>query len=42
MRRFDHLRRAVERDTGEVKQYAPDDTDLDSIRADPRYAELLS
>ncbi len=39
---LDYLRQAVERDPGEVKQYAPDDSDLDSIRSDPRYTELLA
>ena len=47
-RRRDRTRRssicaqAVERTRDEVKQYAPDDSDLDSIRADPRYAELMA
>ncbi len=36
-----HLRHAVELDGREVKRYAPDDTDFDSIREDPRYAEIL-
>jgi len=39
---LDYLRQAVERDPGEVKQYAPGDSDLDSIRSDPRYTELLA
>ena len=39
---LDHLRRAVELDRREVRRYAPEDTDLDSIRDDPRYAELLA
>jgi len=39
---LDHLRRAVELNRREVERYAPDDTDLDSIREDPRYAELLA
>jgi hypothetical protein len=39
---IDHLRQAIERDPAEVKQYAPDDRDLDSIRSDPRYAELMA
>jgi hypothetical protein len=38
---LDHLQRAVELDRNEVRQYAPDDADLESIRDDPRYAELL-
>ncbi len=37
-----YLRKAVERNPAEVKQYAPNDSDLDSIRSDPRYAELLA
>ena len=32
----------VELDRREVRRYAPEDTDLDSIRDDPRYAELLA
>jgi len=36
-----HLQRAVELDRREVQRYAPDDSDLDSIRNDPRYTELL-
>ena len=39
---LDHLRRAVELDRREVRRYAPEDTDLDSIRDDPRYAEVLA
>ena len=39
---LDHLQRAVELDRREVRRYAPEDTDLDSIRDDPRYAELLA
>jgi len=38
---LDYLQRAVELDRREVRQYAPDDADLESIRDDPRYAELL-
>lgn len=37
-----HLREAVERDPTEVQKYAPDDSDLDAIRGDPRYTELIS
>ncbi len=39
---LDYLRQAVERNAAEVKQYAPDDSDLDSIRDDPRYTELFA
>jgi len=39
---LDQLRQAVERNPTEVRQYAPDDSDLDSIRADPRYTELFA
>jgi quercetin dioxygenase-like cupin family protein len=39
---LDYLRQAVERNPEEIKRYAPDDSDLDSIRSDPRYAELLA
>ena len=38
---LEHLRRAVERDRAAVLQYAPEDTDLDSIREDPRFSEIL-
>jgi quercetin dioxygenase-like cupin family protein len=38
---LEHLRRAVELDAAEVRRYAPGDRDLDSIRDDPRYAEVL-
>jgi quercetin dioxygenase-like cupin family protein len=38
---IEHLRHAAELDPREVKRYAPDDTDLDSIREDPRYAEIV-
>ena len=37
-----YLREAVERDPTEVKKYAPDDSDLDAIRDDPRDTELIS
>jgi quercetin dioxygenase-like cupin family protein len=37
-----HLAHAVELNRAEVMRYAPDDSDLDSIRDDPRYAELLA
>jgi tetratricopeptide (TPR) repeat protein len=40
---FQHLRRAKELDTeGESAQYFRDDADLDSLRDDPRFAELLA
>jgi quercetin dioxygenase-like cupin family protein len=39
---LDHLERALELDRREVRRYAPEDSDLDSIRDDPRYAELLA
>lgn len=35
------LRRALDLNRREVSRRAPEDTDLDSIRRDPRYAELL-
>jgi Cupin domain len=38
---LEHLRRAVELDAAEVRRYAATDSDLDSIRADPRFAEVL-
>jgi len=38
---LEYLRLAVEGNPTEVKQYAPDDSDLDLIRADPRYTELM-
>jgi quercetin dioxygenase-like cupin family protein len=37
----EHLRRAAELDASEVRRYARDDSDLDSIRDDPRYAEIV-
>jgi tetratricopeptide (TPR) repeat protein len=39
---IEYLRRALELDRREVKRYAADDSDLDSIRDDPRYTELLA
>jgi tetratricopeptide (TPR) repeat protein len=39
---FDHLRRAKELDgEGQSAEYFREDTDLDPIRADPRFEELL-
>ena len=39
---FDHLRRAKELDAkGQSAEYFREDSDLDPIRADPRFAELL-
>jgi tetratricopeptide (TPR) repeat protein len=39
---FEHLRRAKELDTeGDSAEYFRDDTDLDPIREDPRFEELL-
>ncbi len=37
-----YLQRAADLDPREVRRYAPEDTDLDTIRDDPRYAELLA
>jgi quercetin dioxygenase-like cupin family protein len=39
---IEHLRRAAEKNPGEVRRLAPDDTDLESIRTDPRYLEIVS
>jgi adenylate cyclase len=40
---FEHLRRAKELDTeGESAQYFREDSDLDPIRDDPRFQELLA
>jgi quercetin dioxygenase-like cupin family protein len=39
---LEHLQRALELDRREVRRYAAEDADLDSIRDDPRYAELLA
>jgi hypothetical protein len=39
---FDHLHRAKELDAkGESAEYLRDDNDLDSLRDDPRFQELL-
>ena len=38
---LDHLRRASELDAAEVRRHAADDGDLDAIRSDPRYAEIV-
>ena len=38
---LDYLREAVERNPDEIRKYAPDDSDLDSIRTDPRYMALI-
>lgn len=39
---FDHLRRAKKMDPEGVKPYLAEDADLDSIRDDPRFQELLA
>ena len=39
---FEHLRTATERGSDEVRGYLPHDTDLDPLRDDPRFRELLS
>ena len=39
---FGHLRRAVAGGGDEVRTYAETDTDLDSLRDDPRYGEAMS
>jgi len=38
---LEYLRRASELDAAEVRRYAPDDSDLDAIRDDPRFAEAI-
>ena len=38
---FDHLRRAFDLNEAEVRGYMAHDTDLDSLREDPRWQELL-
>jgi len=37
---FEHLRRARELDANEVRRYMAEDSDLDSLRDDPRFQEL--
>ncbi|MDX6387808.1 MAG: hypothetical protein QOD85_1610 [Gaiellaceae bacterium] len=37
---LEHLRRAVELNARATRRYAADDSDLDSLRADPRFAEI--
>jgi hypothetical protein len=39
---FEHLSRAVAAGGDEVRTYAETDTDLDSLRDDPRYSEALA
>jgi tetratricopeptide (TPR) repeat protein len=39
---LEYLRQAVELDAEEIKRSAADDSDLDSIRSDPRYTELMA
>ncbi len=39
---FEHLRQAVAGGGDEVRTYAQTDTDLDSLRDDPRYGEAMS
>jgi thioredoxin-like negative regulator of GroEL len=39
---IEHLKHAAESNRAEVERHAADDSDLDSIRADPRYAELFA
>lgn len=38
---LEYLRRAAELDAPAVRRYAQEDADLDSIRDDPRYAEIV-
>jgi hypothetical protein len=38
---FAHLRRAHQLNPEVIAKYAPDDDDLESIRGDPRWTELL-
>ena len=38
---LEHLRAAAERNPDEVRRYLPHDSDLDSLRDDPRFQELL-
>ncbi|MBA3841597.1 MAG: hypothetical protein H0X39_03090 [Actinobacteria bacterium] len=37
-----HLRRAAELDRRETRRYAADDTDLDALRDDPLFAEIVA
>lgn len=37
---FEHLRAAIELDRGKVMKWLPHDSDLDSLRDDPRFQEL--
>jgi hypothetical protein len=39
---FEHLRRAVEMNADEVRPYLAEDSDLDSLRDDPRFQEVTS
>lgn len=39
---IEHLRVAAARNRGVVHEYLPHDTDLDSLRGDPRFQELLA
>jgi quercetin dioxygenase-like cupin family protein len=39
---FEHLRLAAARNADEVRGYLPHDSDLDSLRDDPRFQELLA
>jgi adenylate cyclase len=39
---FEHLRLAAARNPDEVRGYLPHDSDLDSLRDDPRFQELLA
>jgi quercetin dioxygenase-like cupin family protein len=38
---FEHLHRALAADAGAVRERAPEDPDLDSLRDDPRYAAVI-
>jgi hypothetical protein len=39
---IDHLRQARERDPEQLREYLVRDSDLDSLRDDPRFQELLA